>query len=204
MQLRTALEAQRMHGRRIGQWLEHLGFATSQQITAALGLQWSCPVLQSSAIVDPECARVLPLRLLQSSRMLPIRFIASTRVFYLAFSDGLDHTALYAIEQMLHCRTDACLVEPSALERGLERIAREPRQGDVHFEGWHEAVEMARITCDYVLKLEAEQVQVVACGEYIWVRLQAGSGFSNILFRCPVSGWDESVISTRAPVFPSV
>jgi Type II secretion system (T2SS), protein E, N-terminal domain len=197
-QLRTALEAQRTHGRgRIGEWLQSLGFATEQQIMVALGIQWGCPVLQSAAIAEPNCARMLPLRLLQDFRMLPIQFVASTRIFYLAFSDGLDYTALYAVEQMLHCRTEACLTNRSTLERGLERIAHEPRQGDLHFEGWREATEMAHITCDYVLKLGAEEVQVAACGEYIWVRLEAGSDFSNLLFRCPVSELEVPITSPK-------
>lgn len=201
-QLRTALEAQRTnrHGR-IGEWLESLGFATEQQITAALGVQWSCPVLQSSAIADSTCARMLPLRLLQSFRMLPIQFVASTRIFYLAFSDGLDYTALYAVEQMLHCRTEACLTNRSMLEQGLERIAHEPRQGDLHFEGCHGAQEMARITCDYVIKLGAEEVQVVGCGEYVWTRLESQSNFSNLLFRCPVSELDKPAESPRVNTF---
>ncbi len=197
-QLRTALEAQRTHGRgRIGEWLQSLGFATEHQITVALGIQWSCPVLQSTAIAEPNCARMLPLRLLQNFRMLPIQFVASTRVFYLAFSDGLDYTALYAVEQMLHCRTEACLTNRSTLERGLERIAHEPRQGDLHFEGWRGAAEMAHITCDYVLKLGAEEVQVAACGEYIWVRLETGSDSSNLLFRCPNSALEDLIHPPR-------
>jgi Type II secretion system (T2SS), protein E, N-terminal domain len=200
-QLRTALEAQRTRGHgRIGEWLESLGFATEQQITVALGVQWRCPVLQPSAVADPHCARMLPLRLLQSFRMLPIQFVASTRVFYLAFSDGLDYTALYAIEQMLHCRTEACLMSRSRLEQSLERIAHQPRRGDLHFEGWRAPKEMARITCDYVLKLGAEEVRIVGCGEYIWARLESGSDFSNLLFRCPVPELDKPGASPKLSI----
>ena len=45
--------------RRIGEWLEELGFATEQQVTAALGLQWACPVLAwRSAARFRLCAHV--------------------------------------------------------------------------------------------------------------------------------------------------
>jgi hypothetical protein len=50
-QLRAALTAQRIAGRgRIGEWLQALGFASEQQVTAALARQWSCPVLRSSSL----------------------------------------------------------------------------------------------------------------------------------------------------------
>ena len=46
-QLRAALQAQRTAGRgRIGEWLQTFGFASEQQVTAALARQWSCPVLR--------------------------------------------------------------------------------------------------------------------------------------------------------------
>jgi hypothetical protein len=49
-QLRAALAAQRTAGRgRIGEWLQVLGFASEQQVTAALARQWSCPVLRAES-----------------------------------------------------------------------------------------------------------------------------------------------------------
>jgi len=49
-QLRAALAAQRAAGRgRIGEWLQALGFASEQQVTAALARQWSCPVLRANS-----------------------------------------------------------------------------------------------------------------------------------------------------------
>jgi hypothetical protein len=183
-QLRLALEAQRTNGKgRIGHWLENLGFATEEQITVALGIQWACPVLPSHSSFDKGSARLLPLRLLESFRMFPVKFVTATRIFLVAFCDGVDYRALYAIEQMLHCRTEACLLSRSALERALEGIGHEPRNGDLLFESWRDMTEMARITCGYVLKLGAEDVRIVTCGEYIWVRLAAGRDFANILFR---------------------
>ncbi|HME36541.1 MAG TPA: hypothetical protein VKF84_14995 [Candidatus Sulfotelmatobacter sp.] len=49
-QLRAALAAQRTAGRgRIGEWLQALGFASEEQVTAALARQWSCPVLRANS-----------------------------------------------------------------------------------------------------------------------------------------------------------
>ena len=193
-QLRSALEAQQSSGRhRLGEWLEKLGFATEQQVTAALGVQWACPVLSECTYRDAGCARLLPYRLLERYRMLPVQFIRATRVFHIAFSDGIDYSALYAMEQMLECRTAACLVSRSTMDQALEELGHERRPGDLLFESWREPAEMARITCSYVLKLGAEDVRIVGCGEYVWVRLQAGADVTNLLFQHP------QAISARQP-----
>ena len=66
-QLRSALEAQRIAGTgRLGQWLVRQKAVTEEMVAKALGLQWSCPVLnlelQSSAIVPTA---MQPLALMQ-------------------------------------------------------------------------------------------------------------------------------------------
>lgn len=97
-QLRAALAAQRTHcHRRIGEWIEHLGFARMPQITAALGAQWACPVL--SGIPTRARGPLLPLPLLHRFRMAPVHYIEATRVMHVAFAEGIDYSALLAIEQ---------------------------------------------------------------------------------------------------------
>jgi len=186
-QLRVALEAQQQDGQhRLGEWLEKLGFATERQVTVALGLQWACPVLNQDTKRDPACSRLLPYRLLEDHRMLPLQFVEATRTLYLAFCDGIDYTVLHAIEQMLSCHTDACLVMRSTLDRALEQIARQRSPHDLLFEGWRGAPEIASIICGYVLKLGAESARIAGCGSHVWVRLTAGREFINLLFRRPV------------------
>ncbi|HTZ95457.1 MAG TPA: hypothetical protein VMB18_03600 [Terriglobales bacterium] len=198
-QLRSALEAQSASGRRLGECLEKLGFATEQQVTAALGLQWACPVLMLRDNPDRECVHLLPYRLLEQFRMLPLQFVAATRTFYFAFSDGIDYPALYAIEQMLECRTEACLISSSAMNRALEQIGHEPRPGDFLFEGWRRPPEMSRITCSYVLKFGARDVRVVGCGGLIWVRLRAGRDVGHLLFRQPLAVIEPPSSASAAP-----
>jgi hypothetical protein len=184
-QLRTAIDAQTAAGQhRLGDWLEKLGFATEQQVTAALGLQWSCPVLASRTLRENTCGKMVPYRLLQRFRMLPVQFVASTRVLLMAFCDGIDHTALYTIEQMLDCRTQACVMSHTALEYELERMGRETQTTDRLFDSLRDPSEMARITRGYVNKLGTTAVRMAGCGEYIWVRLEAGE-VATLLFQRP-------------------
>jgi hypothetical protein len=186
-QLQTALHAQQVNGcYRIGEWLEKLGFATEQQVTTALGLQWACPVLAWKAPRDAGGMRMLPYRLLKHFHMLPVQFVAATRIFYVAFCDGIDYTALYAIEQMLDCRTRACLISRSSMDRELERMGHQNRAGDLLFESWRDSPAMAHLTCTYALRLGAEEARIVGCGDYIWVRLMSGDEATTLLFRHPL------------------
>ena len=193
-QLRSALQAQRESGRgRIGQWLEKLGFATEQQVTAAMGMQWACPVLPASAVGSAaDFAATLPIGLLESFRMLPVHF-SRERVLYLAFSEGVDYTALYAIEQALQCRTEACLIGTTTMDAALARLAQHRREADYRFGDWLSDAEMARITCGCVIKFGAREVRIVACGEYVWARLETESGPTNLLFRRSGTGVQRSV-----------
>lgn len=193
-QLREALAAQRKNGcGQLGYWLGQLGFAAESQITAALGLQWACPVLPAFAPRDSFCATLLPFRLLEEFRMLPVQFVPSTRALYVAFSQGVDYPALHAVEGILDCRTEACLLNQSAMDQALQRIGDEGHADERVFESSRDASEMARIACGYVLKLNARAVRTAACGNYIWVRLESGQGLTHLLFRRPSPAPENSV-----------
>lgn len=188
-QLQSALQTQRERGQyRLGEWLERLGFATEQQVTAALARQWGCPLLSTTVSRDPHCACLLPYRILESFHILPVQFVAATRTFHLAFGDGVDYSALYAIEQMLDCRTQVCLSTRSGVQQALQLLGQERRPRELVFEGWRDASEMARIACGYVLKLGAEEVRLAACRGFTWARLSTGCDVATLLFCQPSEG----------------
>jgi hypothetical protein len=66
----AALEAQRRarYGK-LGEWIEKLGFATEQDVTSALALQWGCPVASSADPAAIETASRIPLALLEAFHM---------------------------------------------------------------------------------------------------------------------------------------
>ena len=182
-QLRTALEAQRAAGTgRIGQWLEKLGYATERQVTAALALQWACPVLEDLKS-DAAALRMVPLTLLESFKMLPVKFAAATRTLLVAFANGIDYRALYAIEGMLDCHTEACIVQTSQIDAALAQARGGARQPEIVFETMGEAAEMARITCGYGLKLGAERVRIAGFGSLLWAKLDGQKQSYDLFFR---------------------
>ena len=185
-QLRTALEAQRAAGssgseRKIGAWLQELGFSTELEITAALARQWCCPILRTGAkagargsfsVVFPANFPGIPVPLLESFQMMPVELVEATGTLLIAFSEGIDYTVLLAIEQMLGYRTEACVVSPSALRESLQALARRRTSSDVVFDRMEDARECARIVGSYSAKVRAEEIRVARCGDHLWIRLE--------------------------------
>jgi hypothetical protein len=115
-----------------------------------------------------------------------VEFAAAAGTLLIAFGEGVDHTMLYAIEQMLGCRTEACLVCPSALQKGLHGLAQRRGAGDVVFDRMEDAGECARIIGSYATKVGAEQVRMARCGKHIWIRLESLSREAvNLVLRTP-------------------
>ncbi len=184
-QLRAALEMHTAGGQKIGKCLQAMRFVTEQQVTAALGRQWACPIYTGPP-TNNVAAQMLPLRLLERFRMYPIQYVAPSRTLYMSFSEHIDYGALNAIEQMLECRSEACLVGSSQMDEFLDRAARQRGLGDILFESCCDPAEMARITSGYLARFGADKIRIVACGNYLWVRLESGSANVSILFRRPM------------------
>jgi hypothetical protein len=187
-QLRSALERQHAAGEgRIGDWLLHLGFVSEAQITAAAARQWACPVLRHET-ASLGAGRFLPIpwSLLECFQMIPVEFAESTRTLLMAFSEGVDHTVLYALEQMLGYRTQACFVCPSILQKGLQGLAGRDGTKDVVFDRLEDAGECARVIASYAAKTGAEEVRLAQLGNQIWIRLEGeGRAGLNLVLRSP-------------------
>jgi hypothetical protein len=126
--------------------------------------------------------------------MIPAEFAEARGVeargaLLMAFSEAVDHSALYAIEKMLGYRTEACFVGASVVRRGLLALARARRPADLVFERIEDADEGARIVGSYSAKLGAEEVRWIRCSRHIWLRLERQSREAiNLLLRCPAAG----------------
>ncbi len=172
VEVRAALEAQRRarYGK-IGEWIEKLGFATEQEVTSALALQWGCPVASSfdaSSIVSPGS---IPLPILEAFQMLPLNYVSSTNTLYLAFGERVDHAALYAIERILDCRSQPCVAGRKSIARQLDFMRQLPRPSDVEFGPMSDLAEMGRIASSYTARLSPEQVRLSRIGRFIWLRM---------------------------------
>ena len=177
-QLRIALEAQRAWGRdhapkKIGAWLQELGFASEGQVTAALARQWSCPVLRTGTMaIGSARFPAIPALLLESFRIMPVEVVEATQTLLIAFSEGIDYTVLYAIERMLGLRTEACLLSPSTMHKSLQALTEPRVSSDVVIEHVEGLAECVHIIGNYSARVEAKEIRFARCGEYLWVRLE--------------------------------
>jgi hypothetical protein len=184
-QLKMALKAQKDSGTgRVGEWLRHIGAVTEEQVTQALGLQWSIPVFPlNRSRRYLEYAHLIPFPLLEAVEMIPVHYLPASRHLYMAFVDRINYTALYSVEKMLDCRTEQCLASQSDVQQALIELRSTPRPAQVLFDNLVEPGQIAATALDYVSRLAAEGVRVSGFGGFIWIRILAPSGFSDLLFQ---------------------
>ena len=207
IEVQAALEAQRRarYGT-IGDWIEKLGFASEKDVTAALALQWGCPVASS---FDPSIMNTpgnIPFPILEAFQMIPYNYAVSTNTLYLAFGARVDHAALYAIEKILDCRTQPSVAPARTVARKIEQMRQIARPSDVEFRT-RDLGEMARITSSYIARLSPLDVRLCRVGNFIWLKLKTRAGATNLLFRLQTDARGESLPVSNgypsAPVFKS-
>jgi len=185
-QLREALHSQTLSQReKLGRVLCQMGAVAPGELTAALAHQWGCPVYP----LDPQspvlgCQDLLPLTLLESARAVPVYLSAEGRTLHLAFAERLDHTTLYAVEQMLGCRAIACVAEEAAVSKVLEELRRGPALTETSFDTMRDPREIARTIRNYAGEYHASRITIARASAYLWARFRSGAHFSrDLLFR---------------------
>jgi hypothetical protein len=197
-EVQAALEAQRRarYGK-IGDWLEKLGFASEEDVTAALALQWGSPLVSSFDLGVVDTPGNIPLPILDAFQMLPANYAATTRTLYLAFGERVDHAALHAIERTLACRIQPCVASRKQIACRLESMQQLNRPGDVEFVT-RDLREITRIASSYMNRISPQDVHLSRVGHFIWLRLRARSEATNLVFNL------RSNISSRAPALASL
>jgi hypothetical protein len=181
VQLQQALQAQRKCGSGyLGEWLLKLGFATEEQITAALASQWRCPVLRKLPATPSPSG--IPLTILQRFQMMPAYYVERSATMYVAFAGTVEYRALLGIEEVLQCTSAPCMIGASELTAALAAYSSSPARSDHYFEGAVNFEEVARICLSYADTLAADDVRLAACGNLIWVRIKDGRNGTNLVF----------------------
>lgn len=181
-QLKTALEQHRATGLRLGDVIMRLGFATEQQVTAALAVQWGHPVFPLRSTTSDTAVRI-PTRLLELNRMLPVYYAEASKRLLVGFADGVDYGILDAIAQVLPCIPSPCIIAASEYRNRLESIVTQTRGKEVAFDGESSPREMAHIIRNYAVQTYAEEMRFAACGDHLWTRLNGRRHEMDILFR---------------------
>jgi len=169
-QLRGALESQRANrAGRLGQWLVVAEAVSEQQVTRALGLQWSCPVL-SLEFHDPEgLSPLVPRLFVDAFGALPLR-VAAGKLMYLGFEDRLDPALQLAVERMSGLRVESGLVPGSQFRPAHARMLEAKFPSVELLEAASEPALVRALTraVERVKPVESRLVRVHDC---LWLRM---------------------------------
>ncbi len=188
-QLRRALEAQRSAGTgRIGDWLvQECGIAPAQ-VTRGLAVQWSCPVLPIDGFVPSAMALTIPRLFVETMGLLPLR-VAASRILYLAFSDRLDASAAFAIEQMIGLRVESGLLDDIQFQTAQGRLL-ESKFVAADAESY---ADIDRLATRVTAVLEEKQPigsRLVRLHQHYWLRTWLEAGAYSGVGTLPSSGED--------------
>jgi hypothetical protein len=180
-QLQLALGVQKKTGTgRIGEWLQQLGYARDVTVAAALACQWSCPVIKTVPAGVGSCT--IPFYLLKNFGMAPVHFSSDHLMLHIASADKIEYRVLLAIEQMMKCKTEACLTTRGEIDAALLRIEEQNAGNEKLFEGINDPEERTRIISSYISTLHATEVSISSCGELLWARITTDEACENLLF----------------------
>ncbi len=169
VQLRTALEAQKTSGGRLGQWLIPAGASTRRLVTRALSLQWSCPVLPVE-FHDPEALSVLMPRLfVDAFGALPLR-VAAGKLVYLGFEERLDPVLALAIERMCGLRVECGLVVGSEFRPAHARMLGSEFPPVELVEASSEPA-LVRVLARAVERAQPLEARLVRVHDCLWLRM---------------------------------
>ena len=123
-QLRQALAAQRASGGgRLGEWLVRQRAVHESQVTRALAMQWSCPVLPAATHDAAAVTAVMPRLFVDAFGALPLR-LAGDNLFYLGFEQRPDPVLSLALTRMLEIRVEYGIVPESEFRPALREMVR--------------------------------------------------------------------------------
>ena len=171
--LRAALTAQRAAGGgRLGQWLVRQGKASEDEVTRALGMQWSCPVLGAELTCPEGLAALVPRLFVDACGVLPLR-VAADRILYLGFEERPDPSLSLAAERITGLRVASGVVRESFFRPAHRRMLEAEFPAVELVEAASESAAAATLasSIERVRPVEARLARVHDC---LWMRMWLG------------------------------
>lgn len=170
--LRKAVEVQRNGGGRIGQCMIRDGAIDEPQLTRALAMQWSCPVLDPHGQDADRMAPVMPRLFVDAFGMFPLQTTAQ-HLIYLASEDRPDPVLTVALERMTGFRVESGILAGSIFRRAHAR-ALSASYAPVEL---IEAISVNALALALTRALERFQprdARMVRVHDFFWLRMWTG------------------------------
>jgi len=172
-QLREALAMQKSaKSGKIGEWLVRMGAVAEEQVTSALARQQACPLFSSCEPAAVPAALRWAEGLVRRYRALPVFYNEGRDSLYVGFLDQLDHGFLYAVERMLRCRAEPCIVPLACYRRALDWLSFEAGPQTIEMRQRQSAAGIAEMVENYAQQIRAEDCGMSVCDRDLWIRLQ--------------------------------
>jgi hypothetical protein len=168
-QLRSALDAQRTSGGRLGQWLMRREGVSESLVTRALSLQWSCPVLPLGFHDAQALASLVPRLFVDAFGALPLR-LAAGKLLYLGFEERLDPALALAIERMTGLRVESGLVSESEFRPAQQRMLSAAFPATELLEATSEPV-LVRALTRVLERSRPVESRLVGVHDCLWLRM---------------------------------
>jgi len=181
-QLRVALDEQRITSTNLGEVVQQMGYASAEQVTAAVAAQWACPVF-SMGTVPSDLPIHLPRLLMESYGMVPVHFTEVNRRLMVGFVARVQHHILYTIEHITCCTAVPCFITARDYWTCLAAPAFRARENETVFASVSNAAEIAQLTRNYVSQIGADRVRLGICRDYLWARIRSRRNEMDLLFR---------------------
>ena len=179
-QLKAALAARGTSTLRIGQVLMQNFGVEEEAITQSIAGQSSCAVFRAKAVQE-SLLHSVPLELVERFGMVPVHISQNRKNLYVGFNGLIDRGILYALEMMLGCHTEPCILSDSTFQALLEKI-RGRGADRTGMKGFSTSEEIASMICSRALKTRDACVRFTTCGDSIWTRIAGSEKTIDLLF----------------------
>ncbi len=182
-QLAVAMDQHKSTGLNFGEVVQQLGFATAEQVTAAVAAQWACPVFPLGDR-QLELGIRIPRRFLELYGMLPVHYAETERRLLIGFVSAVQHQLLYTIGHITSCNVAPCFITAREYELHLNSPSTPfQRDDELVFDQIVDPTEMARIATNYVAQLGAERLRLGKSHDYLWARIWGRKREMDLLFQ---------------------
>lgn len=172
LDLKRAHEELRRKGGELGEILIRLDLVSERQVLATRAAQWGCPIFAPT----PESQHVpvkLPPTLLKLCKMVPLHYSPVSRKLLVGFVDNIEYGVLYAIEQVLGCRTHPCFIARGEMDQLMATQQERAATQEICYDDVPSTNEMTRLLCNHGVSINADQVAITRSRGYLWARFTA-------------------------------
>jgi hypothetical protein len=157
----------------LGDAMVSLGFVTEDEVAAARASEAGC-LFYGGAIHPVAPAYALPLSLMRLHHAAPVHYSPVTGRLLVGFVYRIDNPLLQAVEQVIGCRAEACIITTAAWKQ-QEQLAS--LHTPVFEEVTAAASSQGRIVSmiiDHAIATHADKVRVGLSHSALWARLAGG------------------------------